>query len=191
MRRYEGFKVNEIERLVRSGFGRALLRRALPDALRRVQEHRDAGHHTILVTGTIDLMVTPFAPFFDEVVAGRMQERGGVLTGYLADPPLVDEARAAWLRHYADRNGYDLANSYGYGDSHADLVWLQLLGNPSAVNPDLQLYRHAQEKRWNVLDWTRRGAAKAPRRNPQGASDSAEGAGQAPKKSEPAASHGI
>jgi phosphoserine phosphatase/nucleoside-diphosphate-sugar epimerase len=189
MRRYEGFKVSEIERLVRSGFGRALMRRALPDALRRVQQHRDAGHRTILVTGTIDLMVKPFEPYFDEVVAGRMQERGGVLTGYLADPPLVDEARAAWLRRYAEKNGFDLAHSYGYGDSHADLVWLQLLGNPSAVNPDLQLYRHAQEKRWNVLDWTRRGAVPAP--SPRSAPESMEGAGQAGTQSEPAASHGV
>jgi HAD superfamily hydrolase (TIGR01490 family) len=162
MRRYQGFKVAEIEREVRGGFGRAMMRRALPEALRRVQEHRDAGHRTILVTGSIDLMVTPFLPFFDEVVAGRMQERDGVLTGFLADPPLVDEARAAWLRHYAAQHGYDLAHSYGYGDSHADLVWLQLLGHPSAVNPDIQLYRHAREKHWNVLDWKRRPAV-APR----------------------------
>ncbi|MDF1478810.1 SDR family oxidoreductase [Leifsonia sp. H3M29-4] len=162
MRRYQGFKVAEIEREVRGGFGRAMLRRALPEALARVQEHRDAGHRTILVTGSIDLMVTPFLPFFDEVVAGRMQERDGVLTGFLADPPLVDEARAAWLRHYAAQHGYDLAHSYGYGDSHADLVWLQLLGHPNAVNPDIQLYRHAREKHWNVLDWKRR-PAPAPR----------------------------
>lgn len=162
MRRYQGFKVSEIERLVRGSFGRATMRRALPDAMRRVQEHRDAGHRTILVTGSIDLMVQPFLPYFDEVVAGRMHERDGVLTGFLADPPLVDEARAAWLRHYASRNGFDLKHSYGYGDSHADLVWLQLLGNPSAVNPDLNLYRHAQEKHWNVLDWKRR-AAEVPR----------------------------
>jgi fatty acyl-CoA reductase len=156
MRRYKGFKVSEIERLVRGSFGRAMMRRAMPEALRRVQEHRDAGHRTILVTGTIDLMVKPFLPYFDEVVAGRMHERDGVLTGFLADPPLVDEARAAWLRHYADQHGYDLENSYGYGDSHADLVWLQLLGNPHAVNPDISLYRHAQEKHWAVLDWKRR-----------------------------------
>ena len=155
MRRYQGFKVSEIQRLVRGSFGRAMLRRALPDALRRVQEHRDAGHRTILVTGSIDLMVEPFLPFFDEVVAGSMHEKDGVLTGFLADPPLVDEARAAWVRHYAAQNGFDLTQSYGYGDSHADLVWLQLLGNPSAVNPDIQLYRHAQEKHWNVLDWKR------------------------------------
>lgn len=162
MRRYEGFKVAEIQHEVRGRFGRAMMKRALPEALQRVQEHRDAGHRTILVTGTIDLMVEPFVPYFDEVVAGRMHERDGVLTGFLADPPLVDEARAAWLRHYAQQNGYNLTQSYGYGDSHADLVWLQLLGNPSAVNPDIQLYRHAREKHWNVLDW-RRGATPIPR----------------------------
>ena len=156
MRRYQGFKVSEIQDEVRGSFGKAMLRRALPDALRRVQQHREAGHRTILVTGTIDLMVEPFLPYFDEVVAGRMHERDGVLTGFLADPPLVDEARAAWLRHYAATHDFDLTQSYGYGDSHADLVWLQLLGNPTAVNPDIHLYRHAQEKHWNVVDWTRR-----------------------------------
>lgn len=155
VRRYAGFKVSEIERLVRGSFGRAMMRRTLPEALQRVAQHRAAGHRTILVTGSMDLMVTPFLPYFDEIVAGKMHERDGVLTGYLADPPLVDEARAAWLLDYAKRNDFDLSKSYGYGDSHADLVWLQLLGNPSVVNPDLQLYRHAKEKRWNVLDWKR------------------------------------
>lgn len=163
MRRYRGFRVAEIQRAVSGAFGRAMLRRAMPNALRRVQAHREAGHRTILVTGTIDLMVEPFVPFFDEVVAGRMHERDGVLTGFLADPPLVDEARAAWLRHYAEIHGYDLAHSYGYGDSHADLVWLQLLGRPHAVNPDIHLYRHAREKRWSVLDWGRRASVTAPR----------------------------
>ncbi len=193
MRRYEGFKVAEIQRLARSSFGRAMMRRALPDALRRVAEHRAAGHRTILVTGSIDLTVTPFLPFFDEVIAGSMHVKDGVLTGYLADPPLVDEARAAWLRHYADQHGYNLSQSYGYGDSHADLVWLQLVGNPTAVNPDIHLYRHAQEKRWNVVDWKRR---SAPAPNPSSPTSEpipiTEGVGDAPVKQErAAASHGI
>jgi fatty acyl-CoA reductase len=169
MRRYAGFEVSEIERLARGSFERAMLRRALPDALKQVQAHRDAGHRTILVTGTIDLMVAPLAPFFDEVVAGRMHERDGVLTGYLSGPPLVDEARAAWLRNYAEINGTDLKHSYGYGDSHADVPWLELLGNANAVNPDAQLYRFAQSKRWNVLDWKRRPASEEPIRAPRAA----------------------
>lgn len=193
MRRYRGFKVAEIRRLVQGSFGRAMLRRALPEALQRVQEHRDAGHRTILVTGTIDLMVEPFVPYFDEVVAGRMHERGGVLTGYLADAPLVDEARAAWLSLYAARNGFDLDHSYGYGDSHADLVWLQLVGNPSVVNPDMSLYRHAREKHWNVLDWKRGAAVRQPAApTPTDPPSIAEGVGRSTGTTGPsAAPHGL
>jgi HAD superfamily hydrolase (TIGR01490 family) len=177
MRRYEGFKVAEIERLARGSFKRAMLRRALPDALAQVKAHRDAGHRTILVTGSIDLMVAPLAPYFDEVVAGRMHERDGVLTGYLADPPLVDEARAAWLRNYAEVNDIDLKHSYGYGDSHADVTWLGLLGNPNAVNPDAQLYRFAQDKYWNVLDWKKRAAMDSAPNQSEPAQSTVEGAG--------------
>jgi phosphoserine phosphatase/nucleoside-diphosphate-sugar epimerase len=175
MRRYKGFKVADIQRLVRGSVGRRLLRKALPEALAQVKAHREAGHRTILVTGTIDLMVQPLLPFFDEVVAGSMHERDGKLTGYLADPPLVDEARAAWLRHYANLNGINLTQSYGYGDSHADLAWLQLLGNANAVNPDLQLYRYAQEKRWNVLDWKRRAKASETQHRTESLETAAEG----------------
>lgn len=162
MRRYEGFRVDEIEHEVQGRFGRAMLRAALPEAIERVQQHRAAGHRTVLVTGTIDLMVEPFVSLFDEVVAGRMHVRDGVLTGFLADPPLVDEARAAWLQRYAAQHDLDLSASYGYGDSHADLVWLEMLGTPSAVNPDVQLSRYARQKKWAVLDWTRRARPSAP-----------------------------
>jgi alcohol-forming fatty acyl-CoA reductase len=174
MRRYKGFKVSDIERLVRGPAGRALLNRVYPEALAQVKAHRDAGHRTILVTGTIDLMVQPLLPYFDEVVAGRMHERDGKLTGYLADPPLVDEARAAWLRHYASVNNINLSQSYGYGDSHADMAWLGLLGNANAVNPDLQLYRRAQEKRWGILDWKR--GAKPAELTPTESANSTESA---------------
>jgi fatty acyl-CoA reductase len=153
MRRYEGYRVARLKALVRGRFGRQLMAHVIPDALRRAQAHREAGHRTVLVTGTIDIMTTPLAPFFDEIVAGRMHERDGVLTGYLATPPLVDEARAGWLRQYAKAHGANLSQSYGYGDSHADVPWLQLLGNPTAVNPDTQLYSHAQAKRWSIQQW--------------------------------------
>jgi phosphoserine phosphatase len=84
-----------------------------------------------------------------------MHQRDGILTGYLERPPLVDEARAAWLRQYAKTHGINLTQSYGYGDSHADLVWLELLGNPYAVNPDTNLSREAQRRRWRIYNWKR------------------------------------
>ena len=182
MRRYEGIRVERIEALVRGRFGRQLINHVYPDALRRAQAHREAGHRTVLVTGTIDLMTTPLAPFFDEVVAGSMHVRDGVLTGYLATPPLVDEARASWLREYAKVNGFNLSQSYGYGDSHADVPWLQLVGNPTAVNPDTQLYSHAQAKRWTIQPWTTKGKLATP---------SAPNASVTPDENEKAVTHGL
>lgn len=153
MRRYEGVDEAELRRLVEESIGDALLQRAMPEAIRRIRAHRAAGHRTVLITGTIDILVEPIAPLFDEVVAGRMHSRDGVWTGYLDRPPLVDEARAAWLKGYAETAGIDLAQSYAYGDNHSDRAWLELVGHPQAVNPDAALYRHAKRKRWQIHSW--------------------------------------
>jgi phosphoserine phosphatase len=122
-------------------------------ALERAAAHRAAGHRTVLVTGSIGTLTAPVASAFDEVIASEMHVKDGQLTGYLARPPIVDEARANWLRQYAERGGYDLSASYGYGDSHADLVWLELVGHPHAVNPDSRLAREAGRRRWRIDTW--------------------------------------
>jgi len=155
LRRYEGMPVARLEEVVAKGFAQTMLRHTMPEALERIAAHRAAGHRTILVTGSIGALTAPLAGLFDEVVAGTMHARDGIFTGYLAQPPLVDEARAAWLVQYAADRGFDLSASYGYGDSHADLVWLELLGNPSAVNPDANLSREALRRKWRIRDWKR------------------------------------
>ena len=155
LRRYSGMRVARLESVVAGGYHETLLKHTMPEAIKRIQEHRDAGHRTVLVTGSIGALVEPLAELFDEVIAGSMHERDGVLTGFLAQPPLVDEARAAWLLRYAETHSLDLSKSYGYGDSHADLVWLELLGHPTAVNPDTKLSREAQRRRWSIHNWKR------------------------------------
>ncbi len=153
MRRYEGVDEAELRRLVDDAIAEAMLQRTMPEAVRRIRAHREAGHRTVLITGTIDILVEPLAPLFDEVIAGRMHSRDGVWTGYLDRPPLVDEARAAWLQEYSETAGIDLGQSYAYGDSHSDRAWLELVGHPQAVNPDAALYRHAKRRRWEIHSW--------------------------------------
>jgi alcohol-forming fatty acyl-CoA reductase len=46
-----------------------------------------------------------------------------------------------------------LSRSYAYGDSHSDRPWLEMVGNPQAVNPDAHLYRHAKRKHWRIHRW--------------------------------------
>ncbi len=57
----------------------------------------------------------------------------------MSAPPLVGEARAAWLRRYALLEGIDLKHSYAYADSYSDLPLLRAVGNPVAVSPDCRV----------------------------------------------------
>jgi HAD superfamily hydrolase (TIGR01490 family) len=153
LRRYEGVRAEELRALTSEVLGDALLHRVMPEATRRIRKHRAAGHRTVLITGAVDLHVEPLAVLFDEVVASRMHTRDGVLTGFLEGPPLVDEARAAWLRQYAERTGVALDRSYAYADSYSDRPLLEAVGHPNVVNPDAQLFRHARRHRWAVHRW--------------------------------------
>jgi HAD superfamily hydrolase (TIGR01490 family) len=155
VRRYEGVDQVQLQALVDGELGEALRRGVIPQAVAQIKAHREAGHRTVLVTGAIDVFVRPLAPLFDEVVAAKMHCDQGTWTGYLDAPPLVDEARAAWLREYARARGLDLSGSYAYGDSQSDRVWLELVGHPQAVNPDVALYQYAKRKHWQVHSWDR------------------------------------
>ncbi|MFC0676136.1 HAD-IB family hydrolase [Brachybacterium hainanense] len=153
-RRYEGYRADDLRTLLQGDLGRKIRASIRPEALALIEKHRAAGHRTVLVTGALDVLVEPFADLFDDVVATTMDvDRAGYLTGYLATPPVVDEARANWLAKYAAQHGANLKASYGYGDSMADASWLELVGTPSAVSPDLGLYSVAKKKRWAILEW--------------------------------------
>jgi alcohol-forming fatty acyl-CoA reductase len=162
LRRYEGMPVARLEKIVAGGYGDTMRRHTSVAALEQINAHKAAGHRTVLVSGSIGLLAKPFENLFDEVVATHMHERDGVLTGYLTKPPIVDESRAAWLTRYAKEHGADLAASYGYGDSHADLGWLEMVGHPTAVNPDPQLAKEAQKRHWPVHNWKK--GMRSPRR---------------------------
>lgn len=153
MRRYAGADEEEFRRLVADQLTDLLLRRAAPEALRQVRRHRAAGHRTVLITGTIEQLVEPMRSLFDVLVASRLQVKDGEFTGFLELPPLVGEARAAWLRRYAASHGSDLSASYAYGDSFSDRPLLEAVGHPVAVNPDPRLFRHARQRHWQVEQW--------------------------------------
>jgi alcohol-forming fatty acyl-CoA reductase len=152
-RRYEDATVEGIDRLVDEIVSEFMLQKLSAGAVRRVREHREAGHRTILITAAAEPFVQPIAPLFDEVVAAKLAVKDGVYTGYLAEPPLVGEARGAWLRRYAMLEGADLKSSYAYADSHSDLALLRAVGNPVAVSPDAALLRVAKRRRWPIEEW--------------------------------------
>ena len=153
-REYEGASLTELDEVVDALLTEHVLGRLAPAAVRRVREHRAAGHTTILITGAVRPLTRPLAPLFDHVEAAELGvDDRGRCTGFLAASPLVGESRAAWMRQWAAAHGSALARSFGYADSYSDLPLLQAVGNPVAVGPDVALFRHARRQRWTIADW--------------------------------------
>ncbi len=153
-RRYEGARLDELEHFVDERLTSFVLDRTSPEAVRRIREHREAGHTTILLTGVIRPLTRPFEGLFDHIVAADLAtDEDGVCTGFLTGPPMVGDSRAAWLTHYAGLHGVDLSASFAYADSHVDLPMLRSVGNPVAVSPDIGLMRAAKESGWSTIEW--------------------------------------
>ncbi|MEX0429773.1 HAD family hydrolase, partial [Nocardioides sp. DS6] len=159
-REYAGARLADLDAIVDEHLTEHILARLAPDAVRRIRQHRAAGHLTVLVTGAVRPLTRPLAPLFDHVEAADLAvDSRGYCTGHLAASPLVGESRAAFVHEFARLHGVDTRASFAYADSHSDLPLLAAVGNPVAVRPDVPLFRHARQKHWTIVDWASPGHA--------------------------------
>lgn len=165
---YAGARLSDLDTVADEHLTDHVLSRLSPAAVRRIREHRTAGHQTILITGAVRPLTRPLIPLFDHIEAAELAvDEHGICTGHLASSPLVGESRGAWMRQWATDHGIDMAASFGYADSHSDLPLLAAVGNPVAVRPDVPLFRHARKNHWTIVDWASSGSA-ARTLNPAG-----------------------
>jgi alcohol-forming fatty acyl-CoA reductase len=153
-REYDGLDYDVMKRLGREALDAVTLRRIYPAGMRRIREHKRAGHRVLLLTGALDVVVEPLAELLEvEVDSAHLLIKDGRLTGDLQSPPPAGEARGALLEEYARRNGIALAESFAYADSLSDLPMLELVGTPVVVNPDARLSQVAGQRGWRVERW--------------------------------------
>jgi len=153
-REYDGLDYAVMKGLGREALDAVTLRRIYPEGIRRIREHKRAGHRVLLLTGALDVVVEPLAELLEvEVDCAHLLVKDGRLTGDLQSPPPAGEARGALLEEYATRNGIVLAESFAYADSLSDLPMLELVGTPVAVNPDARLSQVAGQRGWRVERW--------------------------------------
>jgi len=154
-RRYQDAPAGQLRDDAWELFSWLMLTKAFPAGIRRVREHRAAGHRTVLVTGALDFVIEPLKPLFDDVVCASLGEVGGRLTGELVQAPPTGEARALMLADYARQGEISLEESVAYADSASDLPLLEAVGHPVAVNPEVKLAAIARRRGWHVEHWSR------------------------------------
>ncbi len=153
---FETFKGVSRDRLFTLGeeyCERVMIGHLYPRAAELIEANRAANLEPVLVTGSPDFIVSPFAERLGikTFVANRLVYSRGHATGRLHAPVMAGEAKAEWCAEYATQNGIDLADCWGYADSHYDLPFLATVGHPVAVNPDRRLATTAAARQWPII----------------------------------------
>jgi HAD superfamily hydrolase (TIGR01490 family) len=109
MRKGELFAANVLPNLLR------------PEAMQRLNWHKQLGHRCVVISASLDLYVRPWAinAGFDDVLATHLQtHEAGLVSGKLAGANCFGVEKVRRLQTLlGDRNGYTL---YAYGDSRGD-----------------------------------------------------------------------
>ena len=166
-----GFTPEEMRELVADAMEPVLKPLVYREPLDLVARHRERGEPVYIVSATLEDIVGRLADElgFDGAI-GTICEIGpdGAYTGRTLRACHA-EGKAAAVRELAARDGLDLAACTAYSDSHTDLPFLEVVGNPVAVNPDRALRRIAAERGWPVLEFSERAYPHARRRVPPAA----------------------
>jgi HAD superfamily hydrolase (TIGR01490 family) len=117
-----------------------------------IEEHQVAGRDVVIVSSSGSEVVEPIGEMLgaDRVIATRMVIEDGRYTGEIEFYAYAEE-KASAIRELAEREGYELADCYGYSDSATDVPMLEAVGHPVAVNPDRALRRLAAERNWPIV----------------------------------------
>jgi HAD superfamily hydrolase (TIGR01490 family) len=150
----KGWRVEQVQQIVAETLDELINPYVYAEAAALIAEHQAAGRDVVLVSASGDEMVRPIGALLGitDVIATRMGIVDGRYSGevefYAAGP-----SKASGVRELAAARGYHLADCYAYSDSSSDLPLLEVVGHPTAVNPDRSLRRVAGENGWPVLEF--------------------------------------
>lgn len=148
-------EVEEMRALVAEAMEPALKPLVYREPLDLVARHRDRGERVYVVSATVQEIVEPVALElgFDGALGSLCEIVQGRYTGRSLRACHA-EGKAEAVQELAAEEDIDLAVSTAYSDSHTDLPFLEVVGNPVAVNPDRDLRRIARERGWPILTFS-------------------------------------
>lgn len=109
-------------------------------------------YHIIAVSGSPSEIVEEYNKYlgFDAVFGSIYEiDKNGIYTGEAVFEPTLHKGHV--LKQYIAENKISLSDSYGVGDTESDAKFLEIVENPIAFNPNLNLKKIAEKEGWRIV----------------------------------------
>jgi len=147
-----GRELAEIDDLGQELWRSRIAGKVYPDARRLVDAHHKAGHTVAMASSATHFQAASAALDLDiqHVLVTEIEDEDGILTGRVRGPILWGPGKAQAVRDFAAGRGLDLAESYAYGNGREDVPYLETVGRPRPLNPDVGLTAAALARGWPI-----------------------------------------
>jgi HAD superfamily hydrolase (TIGR01490 family) len=150
-----GLPYAHICELARVCFSERLVHHISPKVYELIDFHRAHGRAIVILSGSLELLVERFRDWLgaDLMIGYKLEAANGLITGRRIGLNPYGENKAILAQQLAEEHGFDLNQSYAYGNHHSDAHKLKLIGRPVAVNPDGKLRRIAENNGWRITQF--------------------------------------
>lgn len=125
------------------------------EALKEIQKMKDSGYTIVLLSGTLDVLVKQFKDYCkaDVAIGTNLERVDGRLTGEIQSTHAYGQGKVKLLEDLGIQMKINFKDSYAYADHFSDIKFLNMVGNPVAVNPHPGLRLYAKINGWTVVNF--------------------------------------
>ena len=140
-------------------YTKQIARLIYPESRALVKAHQAKGHTVAIISSATPYQVENAAADLgiDHVLCTRLEVENGTFTGGVVSPACFGQGKVDAAESLASQFRADLDNSFFYSDSTDDLLLLERVGHPRALNPSERLERIARGQQWPVTKFGSRG----------------------------------
>ncbi len=142
-------------------YRKQIARLIYPESRALIQAHLDRGHTVAIISSATRYQVDAAARDLGipHILCTRLEVEEGKFTGSVLAPTCFGQGKVDAAESLAASTGADLDQSFFYSDSTDDLLLLERVGHPRALNPSARLAGTARDRQWPTARFGSRGRA--------------------------------
>jgi HAD superfamily hydrolase (TIGR01490 family) len=152
---FKGHTAEHMRRLCKEHFEEVVEATIYDQARKMILEQQESGDLVCLITATNRYIAEPLAKALkiDHLLATELEIKDELFTGSHSGTYCCGRGKIEYMEKFLTEHGGNFEDCSYFGDSSNDIVVLEKVGEPIAVNPSEKLQEKAMNNNWVIFDF--------------------------------------